>query len=54
MHTASRDFGGSSTLLKKVSATTLAMSTRFDVAAMASLMGEFIGFSDVPGTAAGQ
>jgi hypothetical protein len=43
MATSSCDLAGRSTLLKKVKATKLAMSTRFEVAAMESLMGSFIG-----------
>jgi hypothetical protein len=39
MHTSSWDLDGSSTLLKNVSATTLAMSTLFEVPAMESLIG---------------
>src|SRR5918996_5056658 len=40
--TSSCDWRGSSTLLKKVKATTLAMSTRLEVAAMESLRGLFM------------
>src|SRR5262245_14702766 len=42
MATSSCDRRGSSTLLKKVKATTLAMSTRLEVAAMDNLIGCFI------------
>src|SRR5262245_13514372 len=44
MATSSCDRRGRSTLLKKVKATTLAMSTRFEVAAMESFIGLSIGY----------
>jgi len=42
MATWSSDLGGSSTLLKKVKARILAISTRFEVAPMESFIGLFI------------
>jgi hypothetical protein len=45
---SSRDRRGKSTLLKNVKPTTLAMSTRFEVAAIDSLTGSFIGLPLMP------
>src|ERR671910_759721 len=47
--TSNRDLGGSSTLLKNVNATILAISTRFEVAAMDKLMAWFIESSPLQG-----
>src|SRR5688572_31775663 len=49
MATFSCDLGGSSTLLKNVNATMLAISTRFEVAAINNLIGRFIDGSALQG-----
>jgi hypothetical protein len=49
MDTSNCDLGGSSTLLKKVNATTLAISTRFEVAAIDKLIVWFIDGSALQG-----